>query len=286
MKNIIKLSVIGLLLLTTGCIKRDSFEGINIYTSVYPIEYITERLYGDNSTIYSIYPDDIDFSSYTLNEKQIKDYSMNSDLFIFNSKSIEKEYVIPMYDYNNNIKIIDATNTMDIDYAVEELWLDPSNLLKVLRNVHSGFEEYITNQYLKNELDANYEELRLEISSISATLRQVTKNASDKTIVVGNDLYRFLEKYDFNVISLDGTVSDKTIASVKNLISSGQISYIFVKDENDINENVKYFVDNYEVTLSEIHTLSNLSDEERAYGRDYYFLMNENIEKLKSEIFE
>ena len=39
----------------TGCLKRDTMEGIDIYTTVYPLEYITNRLYGNNSNIKSIY---------------------------------------------------------------------------------------------------------------------------------------------------------------------------------------------------------------------------------------
>ncbi len=83
MKKIISLLCLVSCFLLTGCIKRDSMEDINIYTSVYPIEYITNRLYGENSKINSIYPDGIIYSMYSLNDKQIKDFS-NSDLFIFN----------------------------------------------------------------------------------------------------------------------------------------------------------------------------------------------------------
>ena len=42
----------------TGCLKRDTMEGIDIYTTVYPLEYIASRLYGNNSNIKSIYPND------------------------------------------------------------------------------------------------------------------------------------------------------------------------------------------------------------------------------------
>ena len=51
--------VLFLCFLLTGCIKMDSMDDIDIYTSVYPIEYITNRLYGQNSTVKSIYPDGI-----------------------------------------------------------------------------------------------------------------------------------------------------------------------------------------------------------------------------------
>ena len=59
MKRIFKgLFLLGLvLMLSTSCIKRDNMENINIYTTIYPIDYIIERLYGNcygrikNSTI-------------------------------------------------------------------------------------------------------------------------------------------------------------------------------------------------------------------------------------------
>lgn len=285
MKKIIKLSIVFLVILFSGCMKRDSFEGITIYTTVYPIEYITEKLYGDNSTIYSIYPDDTDFKSYTLNDKQVADYS-TSNLFIFNSLSLEKNYVIPMFNNNSNIKIIDATATMDIENDIEELWIDPSNFLKMIRNVRLGLHDYISNQYVKNEIDKRYDDLRLEISSLDASLRQITKNASSKTIIVGDDLFLFLNKYNFNVININDDLSDKTKSEVTSLIANGSISYIFVKDVENVNKNVKYFTDNYKVSTIKLHTLSNLSEDERSQERDYIYLMNENIEKLKNEIFE
>ena len=55
MNKILSLFLIIGCLLTTGCIKRDSLEDIDIYTTIYPIEYITERLYGEYSNINSIY---------------------------------------------------------------------------------------------------------------------------------------------------------------------------------------------------------------------------------------
>ena len=55
-----KLLIIFLsILCLTGCFKRDDMENINIYTTIYPITYITERLYGEYSNIESIYPDGV-----------------------------------------------------------------------------------------------------------------------------------------------------------------------------------------------------------------------------------
>ena len=69
-------------ILSTGCLLSDSMEDITIYTTSYPIEYITNRLYGEHSEIKSIYPDGMQ-EGYKVSDKLIEDYS-KGDLFIFN----------------------------------------------------------------------------------------------------------------------------------------------------------------------------------------------------------
>ena len=87
--------VLTLAFMSTGCIKRDNMEDITIYTTNYPTEYITKRLYGDYSRVKSIYPDGVNINDYELTNKQIEDYS-SADLFIFNGLSNEKNYVTRM----------------------------------------------------------------------------------------------------------------------------------------------------------------------------------------------
>ena len=40
-----------LVIINTGCIKRDSMEDITINTTVYPITFIANTLYNENATI-------------------------------------------------------------------------------------------------------------------------------------------------------------------------------------------------------------------------------------------
>ena len=44
-----------------------------------------------------------------------------------------------MKKYNNELKIIDATSNIIYDYSIEELWLDPNNLLTIANNIKNGF---------------------------------------------------------------------------------------------------------------------------------------------------
>ena len=270
----------------TGCLKRDTMEGIDIYTTVYPLEYITNRLYGNNSNIKSIYPNGVDPFTYpNLTDKQLLDYSKAS-LYIFNGLSSEKDYVVPLFNNNKDLKIINASLSMKTSYGVEELWLDPSNFLQLTQNIRNGFEEYVSNYYLLEEIKENYESLKLDVSKLDANLTVIGTNADFDTIVVTDDLFLFLKKYNINVISLDkDTLNNKTLNDVKSLISDGKISYIFARKDEVLDDVVNSLVNDYNIEVSYIHTLSNLTTEEINNGSTYLTIMNENIEKLKNELY-
>lgn len=288
MKKIITLLLLTTSLLTSGCLKRDNLENIDIYTTSYPIEYITNRLYGEHSNVKSIYPDGINIEKYDLTDKQIKDYS-NASLFIFNGLADEKKYVAPMFEHNKKIKIIDTTLSMDYENNIEELWLNPSNFLMLAQNIKIGFNEYINNHYLKNDIEEKYEDLKIEVSNLDAKIKLMVESSTNKTIVVSDDLFKFLEdKYGLTVISLEenDNLTDKTKADVINLINSGKISYIFTTQNKEINNTVNEIKEQTNVELVELKTISNLTEEERKNKDDYFTLMNYNLELLKQELYD
>ena len=91
MKKVIYLAIIVSLFLTTGCLKifkLYDMDDIDIITTIYPVEYVANRIYGESSNISSIYPRGTDINKYELTKKQIKDYS-NYDLFIYNGEMKE-----------------------------------------------------------------------------------------------------------------------------------------------------------------------------------------------------
>lgn len=273
--------------LFTGCFKRDNLENIQITTTSYPIQYITERLYGEYSTIDSIYPMGVNIQNYELNKKQIKDFSKSS-IYIFNGLSKEKDYVIQMFDYNKNIKIIDTSMSMEYSNEVEELWLDPSNFLMLAQNIKNGLQEYIDDPYLKNQIEDKYEELKVDVSNIDASIKLAAESSSNKTIVVSNDLFKFLEKYGYTVISLEenSNLTDKTVADVKQMIENEQISYIFLKENEESNGTIQKIIRQTGVETLTLKTLSNITEEESENHQDYISLMNQNVELLKQELYD
>lgn len=287
-----KIKILGLLLLlvticfgATGC-TSDNMEGIDVLVTNYPNEYVTEKLYGDHATITSIYPDGVDISNYNINDKQKKDFS-KYDLFIYNGL-IEKErnLAVDLLELNPDLMIIDTAYVLETDYSPEELWLNPSSLLMMAQNVRLGLEEYISSNVLKEEIDIDYDELKVLLSELDANYRIDVENTNDKIIVVANSALKYLEKFGLEVYCIDSDASDKTISDVQNLITEKKVSYIYSFKEEELNAKVKKLVeDNPTVSVLEMHKLDNISDDERDDKADYISIMTSNLELIKKEIY-
>lgn len=280
------LLLLSLTVLMTGCLKRDTFEDINIYTTAYPFQYVTQMLYGDHSEVKSIYPAQVDITNYDLTDKQIEIYSKDARLYIFNGLNQEIDYVIPMVKQNKNLKIINATLTMDYEYSYNDLWLNPSNLLMVAQNIKNGFNEYITNYYLKEEINSNYEELKINLSNLDAKLRLIAKNADNRTLVTSSEAFKFLEKYNFNVLVINDESDLKSIEEAKKLIKEKEISYVFLFKDEEINNKMATLISNTDIKAVYFHPLANLSEDELKNKIDYLSIMNENIELIKEEAYD
>lgn len=278
---------IFIILFTTGCLKRDNLEGIEIVTTVYPLEFATRYLYGEHSIINSVYPDGIDTSNYTLSKKQINDYS-KKELFIYNRITDDKDIAIEFLEKNNNLLIIDATYGMEITYGEEELWLNPSNLLMMTQNIKDGLIEYMTNSYLEKEIQNKYEEIKVLLSELDAEIKLTAANANKNLIVVNSDSLKFLEKYGFEVISLDSTtnpISDRVIADVTDKIKNGEVKHIFLLENKTNSDVLNKIIEDTKVETYIFRKIDNITDQERDEENNYFTIMNNNIELLKSELY-
>ena len=288
MKRIKIFVLISLLLLLTGCdfFKRDNMEDINIITTIYPLEYSIDYLYGESSTINSIYPDDINTSEYKLTDKQIKDNS-KKDLFIYMGLTDDSDIAVSLINENNSLKLIDATFGMEYKNDVSELWLNPSNLLMILQNIKNGLDEYIDNAYLKIEIDDRYKALKLELSELDANLKATVENASKKTIYANNKSALFLEKYGLTVIVVDEKedLYEKNLALLKEAIEDKKVTYIYRLEDTTLSKEVKELVDNGKVKEIEFRDLKNITDDERKNKSTYVNITEQNIENLKKELY-
>lgn len=287
MKKIIIFIILAFILVSSiELLQNDNMDNIEITATVYPISFITEILYGSHSTINNIYPNDTNFNDYILSDKQIADFS-KSTLFIFNGLGTEQEYAIKMVTENKNLLIIDASLGMELNKAVEETWFNPNNYLMLANNIKSGLNEYIVNPVLLDEINTNYNNLKVEISELEASFYEAAEEAPSKIIVTNHIMFEFLEKYGFEIYTLDNTVkeSDKIVTDVETLIQNNEIKTIFIKDDSDINFNITNLIEDTEITLTQINSVSTITKYELDNNENYFTIMRNNLNLIKNSLY-
>lgn len=293
MKVFKKLSILFIILLfVSGCsFQEKTMEGINIYTTTYPIQFLIQNLYKDHAKVYSIYPTGVKIDEYELSDRKLEEYS-KSDLFVFNSKDKDIQYAKKMRNLNEDLKIIDVSGeNMDIEYSIEELWLIPNKYLKMAENLKDGLSEYINNPYLVEEINDNFDELEYEISKLDASFTDLIDNSNYDVIVADNDLFKFLEKYGLKhkikVISLEENddLSINKLDEVKDLIKNNKIKYIY-SIETTSNDTVNSLINEYDIDLITLNAMHSIDGGITNSNDNYLTIMTNNITELKRELYK
>ena len=267
--------------LTTGCsLTKDSLEDATIYTTVYPIGYLTEFLYSDYAEVDSIYPNGADVSNYELTEKQLREYA-KSDLFIYNGLGNEKNIAKDMININDNLLIIDVSNGLNYTYGIEELWMSPNNYLMLAKNIKDYLIEYLESTTIIDYVKGKYDELAEILSLKDADLRAIGKEARENgtnTLIVSNDVFKYLENYGFEVISLDEkTVTESTLNSVRDEFDEGTYDTIIVLDDN-YTDSINSIIGDYEANTIDVSSMASFVEG----SSDYITVMQQFIDDLRN----
>ena len=231
-----------------------------------------------------IYPSGVDVNSYELSPKQIKDYS-NVDMFIYNGLSKEKNIAAELLNKNKNLDIIDVSKGLEIENDATELWLSPTNFLMIASNIKNSLKEYVSNQKMIDKIDSNYDSLKVKISEIDVELKTIAENASNNTLIIGNNTFNFLKNYGFNVISIvDNENSNTNKSQAKKLIQNKTLSYVFILPGDEENDNVKELV-SVGATVINVPNLYTINDEQRKNKQDYLYFVKNMIENIKTEVY-
>ena len=288
MKRLKKLSILLLtIIILTGCSNsKNNMDDINIYTTTYPINFLINSLYEDHCKVYSIYPTGIDLNDYELSKRKLEEYS-KSDLFIFNSLDKDRDYAVEMINLNADLKVIDVATGMNYDYTIEEIWLNPNNYLMMAENIKNGLAEYIDNPYLIEEIEEKYKDLEYKISKLDANLTETIISGNYDTIVVDNDLFKFLEKRGLNVISLEENenLSNNRVDEVKKLIDDGEIKYIY-STTKETNDTVNKLINDYNLERIIINSMHSIDGSITNSNDTYLTIMTNNIDELKRELYK
>lgn len=284
MKKIKIILLSCLLFIVTGCNNTNN-DGLNILTTVYPINYIVDQIYeqGNNT---SIYPDGANVLDYTLTEKQIKTYSKN-DIFIYNGLSDETTIAKNMINNNRKLRVIDVAYGLKFNNGVEELWLSPNYYLMLATTIKDNLKEFTNSKYINEEIERKYGQLEETLSIMDAELRNIAQSAKDinrETIIASSNMFKYLNNYGFNVISLaeEENLTSINLNNIKNNFKNNTYTTIFMKDTDEKTELIATLESNYGAKIVTVNTMTTLTTEEKNNNETYLTIMDIYLENIRN----
>ena len=281
MKKFWKILVLSIFMFGLSGCQEDSLKNTQVYTTVYPIEYLVSYLYGEESNVSSIYPKGADVLNYELTNKQKEAYSKGK-LFVYNGLTSEKELAREFLNRNSDLLLIDVAYGLNYEYALEELWLSPNNFLMLAKNIRNNLVDYTTSTVMIENINQKYEEIEETLSFMDAELRSVATEAKKdgvSTLVVSSSKLAFLENYGFHVIVLN---SDMKEDSLKDSFDDGTYKDIYLCDTDQKTDFISSLEEEYEANIISVDTLYTLSDEEASNNENYLTIMRNFIDHIRN----
>ncbi|WLR49931.1 zinc ABC transporter substrate-binding protein [Bacillus tianshenii] len=167
------------------------------------------------------------------------------------------------------------------------VWLDPTLAIQLAENIK---EELVS---LKPEeekaFNQNFEQLKTDLQALDHDFHDVVESAKNPKILVSHAAYGYWEQaYGLEQISIAGLSpsnepSQKELEKIIHIAEENQIKYVIF--EQNVKPKVADIIKNeLNADTLQLHNLSVRTEEEVKTDEDYFSLMKQNIETLKTAL--
>lgn len=308
--NALLISIIFTCMFLYGCqneVYDQPEEKLTIYTSVYPIQYIVERIGGHSLNTYSTFPPGVDAHSYEPTIRTMTSLA-KSDAFIYMGGGMEGfSETISNALRNENVKLIELGRhevlyeTVHHHKHEEELtqeknhdghhhgehdphiWIDPIRMIEMAHLVLEVLIELNPNQAaLYSE---NFYLLKNDLIELDMQYMEMIKKKSDPKILVSHAAFGYWEeRYGIQQFAING-ISSTVEPSQKDLVQiikqAEESNFNFVIFEQNTSSKVSTIIQDYiNADSLTIHNLAVLTEEDLNRNDDYLTLMRKNLHIL------
>ncbi|WP_077624913.1 metal ABC transporter solute-binding protein, Zn/Mn family [Sediminibacillus massiliensis] len=298
----------GVLFFLAGCSENagqpnDDDSNYTIKTTIYPIQYIVERLGGNAINAQTIYPPGSDAHSYEPTSKEITEIA-NSDTFIYLGEELEtfasttadalKSENVQLIELAGHEELFDQStdNKSGHDHSHANhshsdhdphIWLDPMRML-TMAEIISGELTNLAPE-LEQSIETNLSELKDDLQALDKEFKTKVASKQHKEILVSHAAYGYWEqRYGIEQIAING-ISNSSEPSQQDLIriidQARELNMEYIIFEQNVSNNVsKEIQKELNATPLTIHNLAVLTETNIEEGHDYLSLMEENIEVL------
>lgn len=313
----IKLFLVSVLalFLVSGCEEKNP----SIATTVYPIQYLVERIGGDDVTVSNITENTM------IQRAQIKssfqDILKDSDalFYIGGLEPYMDLYVddirdtgVDMVDLATKSAIykFERYTSTTIDgitagtegpyYEGEEfanldtydadpmLWMDPV----AMTSMASDIRDYLVQKYpqYKDIFDENYDALELDLARLEADFQAIPDGKMNISFVSMTPSFGNWQKsygikvYPITLSKYGALPTSDQLAAMKKRIKSDHVRYIAIEQNlsEDMEKLQQQLIDELALIPVNLNNLSSISSEDKKASKDYLTIMYDNLKALES----
>ncbi|WP_078433632.1 metal ABC transporter solute-binding protein, Zn/Mn family [Metabacillus halosaccharovorans] len=284
--------------------EASSAEQLEIYTTVYPLQFFAEQIAGEEALVESILPPGSDSHTFEPTTKEMINIA-EADAFIFNGAGLETyaEKIANAVE-SEDVKIIEAAvgielNESDHDHDHDHdhhhdhgdqdphVWLDPIRSIKLAENVKDMLVELRPEK--EEFFNENFESLKEELEGLHEEFSTQLKETPGNHFIVSHAAYGYWEEaYDVHQIAVSGLspTDEPSQKELENIIETADqygLHYVFF--EQNITTKVAEVVrEEIGAETLRLHNLSVLTEDDIEKEEDYFTLMRQNLAQLTTAL--
>lgn len=307
-------------ILLSGCGKSPTTHQENnkliVYTTVYPLQYFSERIGGKYVKVETIYPPGADEHTFDPSQKDMIKL-VDADLFFYIGLGLEgfvdkaKKTV-----KDGNVKMIAtaeklASGLEDAEHGHENeseeehqaheeegheghnhsidphVWLDPIYAQELATSIKDALIDTMPDN--KGLFEQNYQEIMKELEDLDQSFKNTIQTAKHKEIIVSHAAYGYWEKrYGLEQISVSGLSttnepSQKKLEEIISIAEKHNIKYIFF-EQNVTSKLTKIVQKEVGAKPLILHNLAVLTTKDMNNKETYFTIMDKNIMALKKAL--
>ncbi|MEJ9228609.1 zinc ABC transporter substrate-binding protein [Peribacillus butanolivorans] len=280
---------------------------LNVYTTVYPLQYFTEAIGGEYVNVETVYPPGTDEHSFDPSQKDIVKMA-ESDLFFYIGYNLEgfvtkaepilsKEGVTTVA-IGETVHLDEDEHAHENEHAHEEdghdhggvnphLWLDPIYSIEMAKSIKDELTKQMPEQ--KGYFDSRFNELSEKLKALDEKFSTTIESGRTNKIIVSHSAYGYWEeRYGLEQIGVTGLTSSnepsqKELGKIVTIADKENLHYVIF--EQNISSKLTEIIQKEMGAKSlELHNLSVLTDKDIEAGEDYFSLMEKNIKTLQTAL--
>lgn len=317
MKNKIFLSLLLITALAlTGCGKAEKSNDtdkniLDVYTTVYPLQYFTEAIGGEFVNVDTIYPPGTDEHSFEPSQKDIVGMA-KSDLFFYIGYNLEGfvTKAEPILS-NEGVTTLAVGETVEVDNHDHEeedhdhshkdteddghnhgsvnphLWLDPIYSIDMAETIKNELVKQMPEQ--EGYFTKRFNELAEKLKVLDEQFAKTIAAGRTNKVIVSHSAYGYWEdRYGLEQIGVTGLTSSnepsqKQLANIVTLAKKDDLQYVVF--EQNVSSKLSVIIQKeIGAEALQFHNLSVLTNNDIEAGEDYFSLMENNIKTLQTAL--